>query len=58
MGWERVLKGCEEALCGDNNVLYQGLPGGPVIKNPPSNAGDEGLIPGQGTKSPHMPRSN
>ena len=22
------------------------FPGGPVVKNPPSNAGDEGLIPG------------
>ena len=28
-------------------------PGGPVIKNPPSNAGDMGLIPGWGTKIPH-----
>ena len=26
------------------------LPGGTVVKNLPSNAGDEGLIPGQGTK--------
>ena len=25
-------------------------PGGPVVKNPPSNAGDAGLIPGQETK--------
>ena len=29
------------------------LPGGPVIKNPPSNAGDTGSIPGRGTKIPH-----
>ena len=29
------------------------LPGGPVVKNPPCNAGDPGLIPGQGTKIPH-----
>ena len=29
------------------------FPGGPVAKNPPSNAGDRGLIPGQGTKIPH-----
>ena len=29
------------------------FPGGPVVKNPPSNAGDAGLIPGQGTKIPH-----
>ena len=26
---------------------------GPVVKNPPSNARDAGLIPGQGTKIPH-----
>ena len=24
-----------------------------MVKNPPSNAGDAGLIPGQGTKVPH-----
>ena len=29
------------------------FPGDPVVKNPPSNAGDVGLIPGQGTKVPH-----
>ena len=29
------------------------FPGGPVVKNPPSNARDVGLIPGQGTKIPH-----
>ena len=27
-------------------------PGGPVLKNPPCNAGDKGLIPDQGTKIP------
>ena len=27
--------------------------GGPVVKNPPYNAGDAGSIPGQGTKIPH-----
>ena len=30
------------------------LPGGPVVKNLPSNAGDAGSIPGQGTKVPHV----
>ena len=25
------------------------FPGGPVVKNLPCNAGDEGLIPGRGT---------
>ena len=29
------------------------FPGGPVVKNSPSNAGDPGLIPGWGTKIPH-----
>ena len=29
------------------------FPGGPVVKNPPSNAGDTGSIPGQGTEIPH-----
>ena len=29
------------------------FPGGPVVKNPPFNAGDAGSIPGQGTKIPY-----
>ena len=29
------------------------FPSGPVVKNLPSNAGDMGLIPGQGTKMPY-----
>jgi len=29
------------------------FPDSPVVKNPPSNAGDKGSIPGQGTKTPH-----
>ena len=28
-------------------------PGGPGVKNLPSNVGDSGLIAGQGTKMPH-----
>ena len=32
------------------------LPGGPVAKHPPANAGDLGLIPGLGTKIPHVMR--
>ena len=32
------------------------FPGGPVAKNPPSNAGDAGFIPGQGTKIPRAKR--
>ena len=33
----------------------QDFPGCPVVKNPPSNAEDMDLIPGQGTKIPHTP---
>ena len=29
------------------------VPGSPLVKNLPSNAGDSDLIPGQGTKIPH-----
>ena len=29
------------------------FPGSPVVKNPPCNAGDMGLFPGQVTKIPH-----
>ena len=32
------------------------FPGGAVVKNPPANAGDTGLISGLGRS--HMPRSN
>ena len=30
------------------------FPGGPVVKNPPSNAGDVGSIPSPETKIPHV----
>ena len=33
-------------------VLWD-FPGGPLVKNLPSNAGDMDSIPGQGTKIPH-----
>ena len=29
------------------------FPGGPVVKNPPSKAGDMGSVPGWGTKIVH-----
>ena len=32
------------------------FPGGLVVKNPPYNAGEAGLIPGRGTKIPHAAR--
>ena len=33
-------------------VILRDFPGGPVVKNPPSKAGDAGSIPGRGTKIP------
>ena len=30
------------------------FPGGPVVKNPPANAGEMRLIPGQAAKIPHI----
>ena len=35
------------------NWIYWDFRGGPVVKNLPANAGDVGLIPGQGTKTQH-----
>ena len=35
---------------------HGGFPGGSVVKNPPANAGDMGLISGPGRS--HMPRDN
>ena len=31
---------------------FGNFPGGPVVKNPPCNAGDVGSVPGQGTEIP------
>ena len=43
--------------CLAQGVMYEvearNFPGGPVVKNSPSNAGDKGSIPGQRTKIPH-----
>ena len=35
------------------DTQFRDFPGGPVVKNPPCNAGDEGSIPGRGTKIPY-----
>ena len=32
--------------------MLRDFPGGPVVKNPPANAVDAGLIPGQGAQTP------
>jgi len=38
------------------NNVNPGFPTGSVVKNPPANAGDMGLIPGAGRS--YMPQSN
>ena len=34
-------------------TVLRDFPGGPVVNNAPSNAGDTGSIPSRGTKTPH-----
>ena len=34
-------------------VYCRNFPGGPVVRNPPCNAGDMGSIPGQRTEVPY-----
>ena len=34
-------------------MYFGDIHGGPLVKNPPSNAGDAGSNPGRGTKIPH-----
>ena len=50
----------ERALicCYQTEETFDGrdFPGGPVVKNPPANAGDTGLIPALGIF--HMPQDN
>ena len=46
-----VCTGCNQYIY--THIIYtyisiQGFPGGAVLKNPPTNAGDAGLIPGSG----------
>ena len=62
-GWIRDLQtpacGCALATTSwemsrnKKTQLKRDFPGGPVVKNPPSNAGDLGSIPVWGTKIPH-----
>ena len=43
----------EDGECIFEKKTVQGFPVGPVVKNPPSYAGDTGSVPGQETKIPH-----
>ena len=47
--WEGVTSSYQESAPGE-------FPGGPMVKKPPANAGNEGSIPGPGKF--HMPRGN
>ena len=38
------------------SLVFRSFPGGPVVKNLPHNAGNVGLIPGQGRSQ--MPQDN
>ena len=38
---------------GSINSKKGAFPDGPVVKNPPCSAGDEGSIPDRGTEKPH-----
>ena len=40
----------------ESNMTQRDFPGGTVVKNPPTNAGDTGSIPCPGRS--HMPRTN
>ena len=40
------------------NWQQEAFPGGPVVKNPPFNAGHTGSVPGWGTKIPHAVQPN
>ena len=43
-------------MFGFSKIPMEGVPGGSVVKNPPANAGDTGLIPDPGRS--YMPWSN
>ena len=47
----RTLIRCQVIRYQEWEIL--GFPSGPVVKNPPADTGDMGLIPDQGTKIPH-----
>ena len=53
----KVVQPCNGILFGhEKKWSTRDFPGGPVVKNPPSNAGDAGSIPDRGPKIPHAVR--
>jgi len=55
-GWEKTDSAELEPKTGDNIKSWCDVPGSPVIKNAPANAGDTRSIPGQGRS--HKPQNN
>ena len=51
---QRQATGREEKSL--KHTYSRDFPGGPVVKNPPSNAGDVGSIPGRVTRIPRATR--
>ena len=41
------------SFCTFRHIILRDFAAGPVVKNPPSNAGDMGSVPDQGTKILH-----
>ena len=56
-GWLETTITLGQNFLGSEGFIESGfhgdVPGGPVVKNPPSNSGDVGSIPGLGTKIPY-----
>ena len=51
-----LVSGVQQSESVIQKIWNRDFPGGAVVKNPPTNEGDTGLIPGSGRS--HMPRSN
>ena len=52
-GDQKSVTGTKSKECVHIKKSNKDFPGGLVVKNPPSNAGDAGSIPGWGTRIPH-----
>ena len=54
--FKELLTDCDDVFPIWLRITSEGFPGGSVVKNPPANVGDRGLIPGLGRS--YMLRSN
>ena len=48
MKFKVVFSGSSPLFLGKEYLVFRGFPGGSVVKNPPTNEGDAGFIPGSG----------